>query len=93
MRLDVQSTRVGLPWLEQGTSVLSGLRSNQLSYRPGRPAAVTLCDNWRVSNSERAVCEGIDLGGLGCGSVGRQRVLDRSSVRCVCRLPRTQHNP
>ena len=26
--------RVGLPWLEQGTSVLSGLRSNQLSYRP-----------------------------------------------------------
>jgi hypothetical protein len=25
---------VGLPWLEQGTSVLSGLRSNQLSYRP-----------------------------------------------------------
>ena len=23
--------RVGLPWLEQGTSVLSGLRSNQLS--------------------------------------------------------------
>jgi hypothetical protein len=24
---------VDLPWLEQGTSVLSGLRSNQLSYR------------------------------------------------------------
>ena len=28
--------RVGLPWLEQGTSVLSGLRSNQLSYRPAQ---------------------------------------------------------
>ena len=42
---------VGLPWLEQGTSVLSGLRSNQLSYRPGRPAAKTTCDNWRVSNN------------------------------------------
>src|SRR5487761_2099813 len=26
--------RVGLPWLEQGTSVLSGPRSSQLSYRP-----------------------------------------------------------
>ena len=26
--------KVGLPWLEQGTSVLSGLRSSQLSYRP-----------------------------------------------------------
>ena len=25
---------VGLPWLEQGTSVLSGPRSSQLSYRP-----------------------------------------------------------
>jgi hypothetical protein len=30
---------VGLPWLEQGTSVLSGLRSSQLSYRPTRPIA------------------------------------------------------
>ncbi|GEM_PF-2647286 len=30
----VDETPVGLPWLEQGTSVLSGPRSNQLSYRP-----------------------------------------------------------
>ncbi len=28
---------VGLDGLEPSTSVLSGLRSNQLSYRPGRP--------------------------------------------------------
>jgi hypothetical protein len=32
--LDTKSRIVGLPWLEQGTSVLSGLRSSQLSYRP-----------------------------------------------------------
>jgi hypothetical protein len=33
-QLSYAPRRVGLPWLEQGTSVLSGLRSNQLSYRP-----------------------------------------------------------
>jgi hypothetical protein len=31
---------VGLPELESGTSVLSGQRSNQLSYKPLRIAAV-----------------------------------------------------
>ena len=33
---------VGLPRLERGTSVLSGLRSSQLSYRPTRAARWSL---------------------------------------------------
>jgi dihydroorotase-like cyclic amidohydrolase len=37
----IAKVRVGLPWLEQGTSVLSGLRSNQLSYRPAGDAPRT----------------------------------------------------
>jgi hypothetical protein len=44
---------VGLPRLERGTSVLSGLRSSQLSYRPTRPQGET-CGNWRVRNRHRA---------------------------------------
>ena len=45
---------VGLPRLERGTSVLSGLRSSQLSYRPTGSSAALACDNWRVRNSEDA---------------------------------------
>ena len=46
------NVRVGLPWLEQGTSVLSGLRSNQLSYRPASGNRWTMPrDNRRVRNN------------------------------------------
>jgi hypothetical protein len=44
--------KVGLPWLEQGTSVLSGLRSSQLSYRPG---AGTVRLDLRQLKSEKQV--------------------------------------
>ena len=40
-----RALKVGLPWLEQGTSVLSGLRSSQLSYRPTLSAGSASCDN------------------------------------------------
>jgi hypothetical protein len=49
---------VGLPWLEQGTSVLSGLRSNQLSYRPASVAPERTCSNWRVRTKSGALATG-----------------------------------
>ena len=53
----VHSQMVGVPGIEPGTSSLSGTRSNQLSYTPGRmveaagvePATSSL-QSWRSTN-------------------------------------------
>ena len=49
--------KVGLPWLEQGTSVLSGLRSNQLSYKPRKNLSSAVqkplkSDRMRIKNDQ-----------------------------------------
>jgi hypothetical protein len=49
---DRRAASVGLPWLEQGTSVLSGPRSSQLSYRP--VALQPLHERLKSENQQRA---------------------------------------
>ncbi len=64
---------VGLPRIELGTSSLSGMRSNRLSYSPGKSARLsdTTHDRTRVIDhglaNDRAGVVAIDRGNLGFG--------------------------